>query len=130
MIQQLIAQKKSVQADTELVFEVESESETDAPLPEESETAGLIEIVTEPESQNQLHLSLILMAASKVLQRTLSNQGMLNKSNVDARHLSDIYNISRGDVMRLKEEVWTQGLAKLRERNTKPSAKVACAAWL
>ena len=126
-IQQLIAQKKSVQADTELVSEVESETETDAPLPDESETAGLIEIVTEPEPESIASVP-DPDGCRKVLQRTLSNQGMLNKSNVDARHLSEIYNISRGDVMRLKEEVWTQGLAKTIEKH-KSVREVACMKW-
>ena len=53
----------------------------------------------------------------KELKRTLSAQGMLNKSNVDTRALSETYHLSMEEVRKLKDEVWTDGLATAKAKH-------------
>ena len=85
--------------------------ESPAPLPDESETAGLIEVVPKPEPES-IASAPDREGCEKDLTRTFSLQGTLNKSVVDLRRLSETYRISLEEVTKLKDHIWAVNLAE------------------
>lgn len=65
----------------------------------------------------------------KELNRTLSTQHYLNKSNVDTRALSETYHLSVEEVRKLKDKIWTDGLAAAKAKH-KTARQCVSKEWL